>query len=187
MDQRISIPITPSPPSSDKSSPFAIALYLSRFMIKSGASETPIQYINQKALSTTLKDAYAYGIKLNEVEDTKEIAQQMRIHDELEQTDRICANLVEAMSYLMIMSMLEPVACIITFKENNCLIVVGSKQEKEYYVIDIDHNLFYTTETPEYDITQYKYGSGDFDCTYLSTKAPITKVVVSKKKAKKEK
>lgn len=130
---------------------FAVSLHVARFMMLSGASETPIQFINKKLLNDNIDTAYVYGTKLNdatEADALKSLPEDVKITTQEEGQD-----LVELINKFTLQTSKESMAIVITFEQDDCLIIVGKRNE--FYIINMMKKIFYVSESPIYDVGEY--------------------------------
>jgi len=172
---------------------YTVAIFLARYMLCSGAAETPLLFLEKDSLKDSIRDAYDYAVKLNST-PIEEIPSQLRVMDDLEVLPESETQLVDAMSTLSVMH----AACIIQFENGNTVLVVGTCKNG-YYFIDVSNEVFFHTPAPEYDIESYadQYGDKDFKITYYGVKGefvtpplplpptPITEPKVKKPSKKK--
>lgn len=160
---------------------FAASLHVARFMMLSGASETPIQFINKKLLYDNIDTAYVYGTKLNdatEADALKSLPEDVKITTTTTQEE----DLVETINKFTLQTSKESMAIVITFEQDDdCLIIVGKKNE--FYIINMMKKIFYVSESPIYDVSEYT--TKKFKIVHLRAPPPVEPepVVVVKKES----
>lgn len=171
MRQRESISLPQLPVAYARHGKLTLTTLVAKYMLDKGYTDLPLLFLDSHGVFAAIREATTFAGKIDKSAPDADVFQHMPLQETLICSPVEPAPLEQVVGDFILDTMTDPAACILIFDSGNSVALVGSSGN--YYVIDVANNLFFTINSPEYVVTEYKEeygGNGTFTTHILSPK-----------------